>query len=83
MLIGAEGARLPRNARGCSLLERKSTGKFNTAIFIGRQRENSGGPMCNMFTAIKRLVDKYEDIQVVYPVHMNPIVRELANDIYI
>jgi hypothetical protein len=40
MLIGAEGARLlreygageaPRNARGCSLLERKSTGKFNSA----------------------------------------------------
>ncbi|CRK81375.1 UDP-N-acetylglucosamine 2-epimerase [Neobacillus massiliamazoniensis] len=39
--------------------------------------------MCNMFTAIKRLVDKYEDIQVVYPVHMNPIVRELANDIHL
>lgn len=37
--------------------------------------------MRNMFRAIKRLVDKHEDVQVVYPVHMNPVVRETANDI--
>ena len=45
------------------------------------RRENLGEPMRNMFRAIKRLVDKHEDVQVVYPVHMNPVVRETANDI--
>ena len=43
--------------------------------------ENLGKPMENMFRAIKRLVEKHEDIQVVYPVHMNPVVREIANRI--
>ncbi len=45
------------------------------------RRENLGEPMRNMFRAIKRLVDKHEDVQVVYPVHMNPVVREIANEI--
>ncbi len=45
------------------------------------RRENLGEPMRNMFCAIKRLVDLHDDIQVVYPVHMNPVVREIANEI--
>jgi UDP-N-acetylglucosamine 2-epimerase (non-hydrolysing) len=34
-----------------------------------------------MFRAIKRLVEEHEDVQVVYPVHMNPAVREVADEI--
>lgn len=34
-----------------------------------------------MFRAVKRIVDEHEDVQVVYPVHLNPVVRETANDI--
>ena len=45
------------------------------------RRENLGEPMRNIFSAIKRLVEKHHDIQVVYPVHMNPVVRELANEV--
>jgi UDP-N-acetylglucosamine 2-epimerase (non-hydrolysing) len=45
------------------------------------RRENTGKPMENMFHAISRLVEKHKDVQVVYPVHMNPVVREIANRI--
>lgn len=45
------------------------------------RRENLGEPMRNMFKAIKRIVDEYPDIKAIYPIHMNPIVREAANEI--
>ncbi|WP_242269962.1 non-hydrolyzing UDP-N-acetylglucosamine 2-epimerase [Bacillus cereus group sp. BfR-BA-01408] len=56
-------------------------GNDRLVLMTAHRRENLGEPMRNMFRAIKRLVDKHEDVQVVYPVHMNPIVRETANDI--
>ena len=37
--------------------------------------------MRNMFRAIKRIVEEHEDVQVIYPVHMNPAVREIADEI--
>ena len=37
--------------------------------------------MRNMFSAIKRIVTEHKDVQVVYPVHLNPAVRELANEV--
>ncbi|MGN4445885.1 non-hydrolyzing UDP-N-acetylglucosamine 2-epimerase [Bacillus cereus group sp. MYBK79-1] len=56
-------------------------GNDRLVLMTAHRRENLGEPMRNMFRAIKRLVDKHEDVQVVYPVHMNPVVRETANDI--
>ncbi|MED1299856.1 UDP-N-acetylglucosamine 2-epimerase [[Bacillus thuringiensis] serovar konkukian] len=56
-------------------------GSDRLVLMTAHRRENLGEPMRNMFRAIKRLVDKHEDVQVVYPVHMNPVVRETANDI--
>lgn len=50
-------------------------------LLTAHRRENLGDPMRNMFRAINRLLDKYEDIQVVYPVHMNPAVREVADEL--
>lgn len=50
-------------------------------LLTAHRRENLGEPMRNMFRAVRRLIEKYEDIEVVYPVHMNPVVRELANEI--
>ena len=50
-------------------------------LMTAHRRENLGEPMRNMFKAIKRLTETHTDIQVVYPVHMNPVVRELANEI--
>ncbi|MGA5712849.1 non-hydrolyzing UDP-N-acetylglucosamine 2-epimerase [Bacillus bombysepticus] len=56
-------------------------GNDRLVLMTAHRRENLGEPMRNMFRAIKRLVDKHEDVQVVYPVHMNPVVREIANEI--
>ncbi|XKH50388.1 UDP-N-acetylglucosamine 2-epimerase (non-hydrolyzing) [Chryseomicrobium palamuruense] len=50
-------------------------------LLTAHRRENLGEPMRNFFRAINRLVDAHSDIQVVYPVHMNPVVREIANEV--
>lgn len=45
------------------------------------RRENLGKPLENICNAVKRLVVKYEDLEVVYPVHLNPLVRETVKGI--
>lgn len=50
-------------------------------LLTAHRRENLGNPMRNMFRAIKRLIEEHDDVQVVYPVHMNPVVREIANEV--
>lgn len=50
-------------------------------MITAHRRENLGVPMRNMFKAIKRIVDETPDIKVIYPIHMNPAVREAAVDI--
>lgn len=50
-------------------------------MITAHRRENLGAPMINMFSAIKRIIDEQPDIKAVYPIHMNPIVREAANEI--
>src|SRR5699024_5845557 len=56
-------------------------GNDKMILLTAHRRENLGEPMRNMFRAINRLLDKYDDIQVVYPVHMNPAVREVADEL--
>ena len=51
-------------------------------VLTAHRRENLGKPLENMFSAIKRIVDEYKDIKVVYPIHKNPLVRETANRIF-
>ncbi|WP_175640179.1 non-hydrolyzing UDP-N-acetylglucosamine 2-epimerase [Metabacillus schmidteae] len=50
-------------------------------MITAHRRENLGVPMRNMFKAIKRIVDEHPDIKAIYPIHMNPVVREAANEI--
>lgn len=50
-------------------------------MLTAHRRENLGAPMESMFRAIKRIVDEYNDVKVIYPIHMNPVVREIANRI--
>ena len=50
-------------------------------MITAHRRENLGEPMKNMFRAIKRIIDEHPDIKAVYPIHMNPVVRETANSI--
>jgi UDP-N-acetylglucosamine 2-epimerase (non-hydrolysing) len=45
------------------------------------RRENLGAPMRRIFGAIRRIVEEFPDIKVVYPVHLNPAVREAARDV--
>ena len=48
-------------------------------IFItAHRRENLGQPMHNMFRAIRRVLDEHDDVRAVYPIHLNPVVREAA-----
>jgi UDP-N-acetylglucosamine 2-epimerase (non-hydrolysing) len=56
-------------------------GEDRLILLTAHRRENLGEPMRNMFRAVKRLVNEHDDIQVVYPVHLNPVVRELASEI--
>ena len=51
-------------------------------LLTAHRRENLGNPMRNIFKGIKRIVDEYEDIKVVYPIHMNPRVREVAYEVF-
>lgn len=62
-----------------SVLEK--LGNDRLLLVTAHRRENLGEPMRNMFRAIKRIVTEYEDVQVIYPVHLNPVVRELADEI--
>lgn len=50
-------------------------------LLTAHRRENLGNTMREMFTAIKRLADTHEDVFIVYPVHKNPVVVELAEEI--
>ncbi|WP_409296084.1 non-hydrolyzing UDP-N-acetylglucosamine 2-epimerase [Peribacillus sp. SCS-26] len=56
-------------------------GDDRLVLLTAHRRENIGEPMENMFRAVNRLFEKHEDIQVVYPVHLNPAVREIAGRI--
>lgn len=47
-------------------------------LLTAHRRENIGEPMHNIFKAIKRIIDEHEDVTVVYPMHKNPKVREIA-----
>jgi len=50
-------------------------------LLTAHRRENLGQPMRNMFKAVKRLVEEHDDVQVIYPVHLNPVVREIADEV--
>ena len=50
-------------------------------MITAHRRENLGEPMKNMFRAIKRIIDENQDIKAIYPIHMNPFVREAAQEI--
>lgn len=50
-------------------------------MLTAHRRENLGEPIYNMFRAIRKIVDKHSDVKVVYPIHLNPIVRKAANDV--
>lgn len=50
-------------------------------LITAHRRENLGKPMENMFKAIRRVVDKHDNVKIIYPIHMNPVVRKTADKI--
>ena len=56
-------------------------GNSRLILVTAHRRENLGEPMRGMFKAIKRILDEFEDVKVIYPVHLNPKVREVANEV--
>lgn len=50
-------------------------------LITAHRRENLGEPMKNMFRAIRRCMDEHPDLKAIYPIHMNPVVRQAANEI--
>ncbi|MDO5148130.1 MAG: UDP-N-acetylglucosamine 2-epimerase (non-hydrolyzing) [Oscillospiraceae bacterium] len=49
-------------------------------MITAHRRENLGQPMHNMFRAIRRVMDEHKDIKALYPIHMNPVVRQAADE---
>ena len=56
-------------------------GNDRLILLTAHRRENLGDPMRHIFRAVKRLVDEFDDVKVVYPVHLNPKVQEVAHEI--
>ncbi|WP_302823475.1 non-hydrolyzing UDP-N-acetylglucosamine 2-epimerase [Eubacterium callanderi] len=50
-------------------------------LITAHRRENFGDPMKHMFKAIKRVMDEHPDVKAIYPIHMNPVIRETAENI--
>ena len=51
-------------------------------LLTAHRRENLGEPMRHIFKAIKRIVDEFSDVKVIYPIHLNPKVRSVANEVF-
>lgn len=56
-------------------------GNDRLIMLTAHRRENLGEPLRNMFRAIRRIVDEFNDVKVIYPIHMNPLVRATANEV--
>lgn len=51
-------------------------------LLTAHRRENLGEPMRNIFKGVKKIIDEFKDVKVIYPIHMNPRVREVANEVF-
>lgn len=56
-------------------------GEDKLILLTAHRRENLGEPMYNIFRAIKRIVEDNDNIKVVYPIHKNPLVRQIAKEV--
>lgn len=51
-------------------------------LLTAHRRENLGEPMRHIFRAIRRIVDEFDNVKVIYPIHLNPLVRSVANEVF-
>ena len=57
-------------------------GDSRLILLTAHRRENLGEPMHHMFRAIRRIVEEHQDLKVIYPIHMNPAVRQAAGEAF-
>lgn len=57
-------------------------GNDRMILLTAHRRENMGTPMENIFKAVRKIVEEYSDVKVVYPIHLNPTIREMASKIF-
>lgn len=55
-------------------------GDSKLVVITAHRRENLGEPMHHMFRAIRRIIDEHPDVKAIYPIHMNPVVRQAAEE---
>ncbi len=55
---------------------------FRLILITAHRRENLGEPMRHMFRAIRRVLDEHEDVKAIYPIHLNPAVRQAAEEVF-
>lgn len=51
-------------------------------LITAHRRENLGAPMHHMFRAIRRVLEEHDDVKAVYPIHLNPLVRQAAEEVF-
>lgn len=62
-------------------LKNEDFSKYRYILMTAHRRENLGEPLANICRAVKRIVDTFLDVKVIYPVHLNPAVRDTVNSI--
>lgn len=62
-------------------LKNENFKEYKTILMTAHRRENLGEPLENICRAVKRIVNEFKDVKVIYPVHLNPAVRETVNSI--
>lgn len=55
-------------------------GNSRLILLTAHRRENLGQPMENMFRAIRRVLEEHPDVKAIYPIHMNPLIRQTAEE---
>jgi len=56
-------------------------GSDRLILLTAHRRENLGEPMYNIFRAVKRIAEEFKDVKIVYPIHLNPQIRKIANEV--
>ena len=65
---------------GYSHSELEWVGDSKLIVITAHRRENLGEPMHHMFRAIRRIIEEHPDVKAIYPIHMNPVVRQAAEE---
>ncbi len=63
------------------LLQQAMSSPLRTVLLTAHRRENWGEPLTRICIAVRKLVERFDDIQVVFPMHRNPLVRETATQV--